>query len=273
MKKIDDNSLNAILCMPFSHSKLQKYISADNAIPKLGKLRELSFFPPLTPQSPLLSFRRPSAVLLHLTVIVVLDMGEISKRLFGLPFSLFPLLLDPLLFLQDCEEQHRKNGGLQKYIAVDNAIPKLGKLGELFLSTPSQSLSTLSFPSAVSLHLTVIVVRDMGEISKRLFGFSLSISTSFRSTAFSSRMRETATQERWVDGMCTKAKPYIYFDHLLFFKGQLSVLIFQTQLFKVPEILKRYFFRTLPKMENNDSSPNIPEKTMKIVAAPFAPLL
>ncbi|GIY81049.1 hypothetical protein CDAR_111411 [Caerostris darwini] len=69
----------------------------------------------------------------------------------------------------------------------------------------------------------------MGEISKRLFGFSLSLfPTSFRSTAFPSRMRGTASLERWVDESYTKAMPYIYFDHLLFFMEQLSVLIFQT---------------------------------------------
>ncbi|GIY81051.1 hypothetical protein CDAR_111421 [Caerostris darwini] len=165
----------------------------------------------------------------------------------------------------------------------------------------------------------------MGEISKRLFGFSLSLPTSFRTTAFASRMRETATQERWVDGRYTKEKPYIYFDRLLFFIMQLSVLIFQTpvsnsaaskrnpifqsssgkrrwlwkkkekeslssankenfeypnylgflfwKLFKVPKILKRYLFRMLPKTESNESSLNIPEKTMKSVAATFAPLL
>ncbi|GIY81045.1 hypothetical protein CDAR_111391 [Caerostris darwini] len=159
---------------------------------------------PLTPPSqplPSLTFRHPSAVLLPPTVIVVRDMGEISKRLFGSSLPFAPLLLDLLLFLQECGERHRKNRLLQKYISVDNAIPKLGKLGELsFISPLPSHPPPLSFrrPSAVPLHLMVIVVRVMGEISKRLFGFYLSLSfqTSFRSTALSSRMRETASQER-----------------------------------------------------------------------------
>ncbi|GIY67899.1 hypothetical protein CEXT_293791 [Caerostris extrusa] len=82
---------------------------------KLGEnLASHLSFHPLTPITipPDLSFRHPSVVLLHQTVIVVRDMGEISKKAVRLlSLSLSPLLLDPLLFSSKGREQHRKNGG------------------------------------------------------------------------------------------------------------------------------------------------------------------
>ncbi|GIY67901.1 hypothetical protein CEXT_293801 [Caerostris extrusa] len=191
---------------------------------------------------PFLSFRRPSAVSLHPTVIVVRDMGEISKRLFGFSLSFFPTYFRSTAF------SSRMRGTASQERWVDGRAAVCAHFSDAYFKSISQwtmlfqcweNLRAIFLPPKSPpflfaalvlflLHLTVIVVRDMGEISKRRFGFSLFSPTSFRFTAFSSRMRGTASQEQWVDDRYTKAMPYIYFDHLLFFMGPLSVLIFQT---------------------------------------------